>query len=41
MQRIKIKDKEFGVFISSVEIQKGVEKIAEEINLVETMVGLF
>src|SRR3990172_11648006 len=32
MQKIKIKDKEFDIFISSVEIQKGIEKIAEEIN---------
>ncbi len=32
MKRIKIKDKEFGIFISSVEIQKGIEKIAAEIN---------
>ena len=33
MERIKVKDKEFEVFISSSEIQKGVEKIAEEINM--------
>ena len=33
MERIKVKDKEFEVFIPSSEIQKGVEKIAEEINM--------
>ena len=33
IEKIKVNDKVFEVFISSSEIQKGVEKIAEEINI--------